>query len=82
MFFTLQDDNARNEILSILGSCCPVLENHQLLLLTLVRGRACPKRELLAEPWGSRYSVRGTSYNTCVSRECSINSCCSSLSLL
>lgn len=57
MFFTLQDDNAGNEILNMLGICCPVLEYHQLLLLTWVRGRACPKRELLSEPLGSGYTV-------------------------
>jgi len=60
MFFTLQDDSARNEILKMLGSCCPVPEYHRLLLLTLAGGRMCPRSELLAEPepWGNAYTVR------------------------
>lgn len=58
MFFALQDGNARNEILSMLGSCCPVPEFRQLLLLILVREKGCPKAELLAKPWGGSYAVR------------------------
>lgn len=57
MVFTLQADNARNEVLSVLRSCCPIPEYHQLLLLILVRGAVCSKAELVAEPCGSSYKT-------------------------